>query len=664
VEVRRRLKRLLASALIPVIIGAALPHAVVAADDITAPVGTVTIGDGSGYASSLDLTVHAPATDDVGVVSMAIFANGVPIGVRPYEPTTTVSVSQASLWDIGVQWQDAAGNSSVGHAQVQVDVTPPNIGFLRFYEDTDPTDRLIPASIGNAWDDGSPIANVRFRTGSGAWGTPLAATSDNPMVIDWPAYDPVYGGSPTIGPRTVSVQVQNAAGMWSPTISEPLNVSPSDLAVSISADRRTGHPVTITPSFPSDLTFAPGMFCRWEFRWGTTTALDTTFGGDTFGGLLFDVPAASGGCGPWTVTLPWVPYRQFDVIVELGQIEPDGGMAFGPRAHARFTAAVGTTERRILASSLPIAQVLPSTYTPIVGQPITYTRYLVGGASACCNARWVARLGDGENPKQWTQSGGATFTFTPSGPGELFVGWDRQAASGLLLAGYYDPPVRYRDRTAPNTTAPVARLGGGSLGSTIPVTLSWSGTDTGWGIAAYQLQQSINGGAWTSVALPSATSRTIARALNPGVEARYRVRARDKAGNYGAWDYGPTFKAVIVSDSNGALRYAGTWSRAADVAALGGFLHESTQSGASVTFTWGARDFAWVAERGPDHGKARVYIDGVLVASVDLYAATPQSRRFVFTRHFATLGTHTIRIVGLGTTGRPRISFDGLAVIR
>jgi hypothetical protein len=660
---RTRRRRFVSVAVAAVLLTAGLPGVVAAIDDVEAPVGTVTIGDGSGYAASLDLAVHIPATDDVGVVSVAVFLNGVPAGTRPYQPDITVTVPQAQLWDIGIQWIDGVANSSVGHASVQVDTTAPHVDFLRFWNDPDPTDALFPASIGNAWDDGSPIANVRFRTGSGAWGAPMPATSDNPMVIDWPAFDPVYGGSPRIGTRTVSVSVQNAAGLWSPSTSETMSTSIGSLSVEVSGDLRTGHAVTITPSIPDGLDVSPGG-CDWELRWGNNRSLDDLDFDETFGGMHFMVPGSAGGCGPWTFTLPWVPVRQFDVIVSIYEEEGGGGFAMGARGHARFTAGVDSTERRILSSNLPTAQVLPSTYTPIVGSPITYTRYLLGGAGSCCDARWTARLGKSENPIQWTQTGGSTFTFTPHSAGDLFVGWDRFGGPSLLSA-YYDPPVRDRDSTAPTVSAPTATLALGTVGDTVPISVTWTGRDTGWGISLYQLQESVNGGTWSSVALPSPTVKTVVRRPPAGQTLRYRVRAKDKAGHYSSWATGPSFRVSTASDSNAAMAYVRTWTLDPDdPTALGGSDHESIQSGAGVSFRFSARDLGWIAERGPGHGKAKVYIDGAYVATIDLDATSLQPRKIVFQRHWSTLGTHTIRVVGQATSGRPLITFDGIAILR
>lgn len=478
-----------------------------------------------------------------------------------------------------------------------------------------------------------------------------------------PIHDGSAGCSTTYGNHEVLAWVVNGDGLSSLQQYAPVANGPT-MTVGLSPSPTTGHAVTITPHLPDDFTIPAGAFCRWEFRWGTTSALDTTFTGDTFGGLLFDGKAADGGCGAWTFTLPWVPFRQFDVIVELGQLESDGGMIFGPRAHARFSAAVDSTERRILASNLPIAQVLPSTYSPIVGQPITYTRYLVGGASACCNPQWNARLGAGETPVIYTQSGGATFTFTPSQAGDVFVQWYRFASSGLELLAYYDPPVRYRDYWAPVATAPRQRIRPMATGDAIPIAIEWGGSDKGWGIASYALQRSVNGATWKTVVLPSPTAKSIGLNGTLGSTLRFRVRAKDKAGRLGAWAYGPTVRVGRAAETNAAVHYSTGWATQADPGAFGGAVRATSGASKALSFTFSGRDVGWIASRGLDHGKARIYVDGTYIGSVDLYAASRESRRIIFARHWTAFGTHTVRIVNVATSGRPWIDDDGFAVLR
>jgi hypothetical protein len=59
----------------------------------------------------------------------------------------------------------------------------------------------------------------------------------------------------------------------------------------------------------------------------------------------------------------------------------------------------------------------------------------------------------------------------------------------------------------------------------------------------------------------------------------------------------------------------------------------------------------------------KVYVDGVFVATVDLYAASASYRSVAYARTWSSLGTHTIRIVVVGTAGRPRVDLDAIEFI-
>lgn len=545
---------------------------------------------------------------------------------------------------------------------------------------------LLPAAVGAAGDLTPPTGSMEYWAMDSA--TQLAelrfAYSDPESGLDHikfmcdggpdyivpyatkvflPIHDGTAGCSTAYATHEVLAWVVNGDGLESSQQYAPVTNPPS-LHLTVSAAPTTGHSVTITPAFAADFTVPSVDICSWEFRWGDTAALDHGDFNETFGGMYFRTHASAGGCGPWTLTLPWVPVRQFDVVFNI--FNPDQSSAeSGISANTRFTAAVDSTERRILASSLPIVQVLPSTYSPIVGSPITYTRYLVGGATTCCDARWNATLGHSETPRQWTQSGGATFTFTPTAPGDLLVEWVRPTPDDTFVSTYYDPPVRYRDTTAPVASAPRERIRPLPAGATIPLLIEWGGTDKGWGIASYTLQRSLNGGTWTTVTLPYAGAKSVGVAGTPGTTLRFRVRAKDKAGNVGGWAYGPTFRVLRGSDAASTnLSYSSGWATVPDGAAFGGVVHETSTAGAATIYRFSGRDVAFVASRGPDHGKAKVWIDGTYVGSIDLYAATAQARQIIFARHWTAVGTHTVRIANVATVGRPIIDCDGFAVLR
>jgi hypothetical protein len=70
-----------------------------------------------------------------------------------------------------------------------------------------------------------------------------------------------------------------------------------------------------------------------------------------------------------------------------------------------------------------------------------------------------------------------------------------------------------------------------------------------------------------------------------------------------------------------------------------------------------------IAPESPGRGRAEVWIDGVLAATIDTYRSTTTPRQVMFTRTFTTSGTHTIRMVVLGTSGRARVDLDAFLVL-
>lgn len=212
--------------------------------------------------------------------------------------------------------------------------------------------------------------------------------------------------------------------------------------------------------------------------------------------------------------------------------------------------------------------------------------------------------------------------------------------------------------------------------STVPVNLAWSGSDTGSGIANYQVQQRKYGttawGAWTS-ASGGTTARTLSRQLAPG-RYQFQVRAQDKAGNYSAWKPGVAFTVSAYQENStataGKVTYASAWTRAALSGAYGGYTTSASASGRSATLTFtGGRQVAWVAPKASNRGYAWVYLDGVKVATVSLYSSTTVPRRVVYAKAGLNPSvTHTLRVYVPGTkqaasTGT-RVDVDAFVVVR
>jgi hypothetical protein len=82
----------------------------------------------------------------------------------------------------------------------------------------------------------------------------------------------------------------------------------------------------------------------------------------------------------------------------------------------------------------------------------------------------------------------------------------------------------------------------------------------------------------------------------------------------------PPRAPVHVGEGDPGVTLAGRWGRAAHAGYAGGAVAWSTSAGASASFTFTGRSISWVGPVGPTRGAARVYLDGVLVATVSQFA--------------------------------------------
>jgi len=213
----------------------------------------------------------------------------------------------------------------------------------------------------------------------------------------------------------------------------------------------------------------------------------------------------------------------------------------------------------------------------------------------------------------------------------------------------------------PTMTAPDPSLYGNTkLGtSTVRVKETWGACDAD-GISSFKLQRQVSGGSWSTMTLSSATATKIYQSLTKGKVYRYRVRATDKTGLTSTYAYSPSFKAVVSDETSSLLSYAGAWSIGTYSAYFGGHDRYTKAAGASATYTFTGSSAAWVSKKSSSRGSAQVYVDGVLVATINLYATTATNRAQVFAFNWGTNGTHTIRIVNLATSGHPRIDLDAM----
>ncbi len=231
-------------------------------------------------------------------------------------------------------------------------------------------------------------------------------------------------------------------------------------------------------------------------------------------------------------------------------------------------------------------------------------------------------------------------------------------ATGRIASGF-----RALDGVAPTSPAPgtYTFLTGTTVGSTIATRVRWpAGTDDLSGVGSYALRQSINGGAWSTIT--AATPSLYAdRSLTIDTRYRFRVRAQDRAGNAGGYVDGAEVMPRLRQQTSSVATYGGTWTTSSSSTASGGSTRYATRAGAWVTFAFTGRAIAVVAPRSSSRGSVKVYIDDVYVGTVSAYRSSGQSRAVLYAKSWSSSGNHTIKLVVVGTAGRPRFDIDAFA---
>ena len=172
-------------------------------------------------------------------------------------------------------------------------------------------------------------------------------------------------------------------------------------------------------------------------------------------------------------------------------------------------------------------------------------------------------------------------------------------------------------------------------------------TDASDTIVRYEVERSVNGGAfgWT-VATGAATRSATFSGLALGAAHQFRVRAQDSDGTWSAWaTASASLTPSAISDQSSLVSYSGTWIRYANASSTDGWITSSSRAGARARFRFTGRTVAVVALANAARGKASIYIDG-RYATIDTYASTTTYHKVVYVGNWSVAGTHTIESAG------------------
>ena len=115
-----------------------------------------------------------------------------------------------------------------------------------------------------------------------------------------------------------------------------------------------------------------------------------------------------------------------------------------------------------------------------------------------------------------------------------------------------------------------------------------------------------------------------------------------------------------LGERSSQIAYRMTWSTATFSGYAGDHVRYAKATGASATITFTGKGIAWIGPLGPTRGRARIFIDGRAVTTIDLRRSTFRARALLYAKAFPSGGKHTMKIV-VTSSDRP-VAIDEIIV--
>jgi len=122
----------------------------------------------------------------------------------------------------------------------------------------------------------------------------------------------------------------------------------------------------------------------------------------------------------------------------------------------------------------------------------------------------------------------------------------------------------------------------------------------------------------------------------------------------------PAPASVRFEDTDPAVTYTSGWTQDTSSPWSGGTAAFSSSAGAQASFTFTGTSVGWIGGRAPDTGIAQVFVDGVLLATVDTYSKTQEVRVPMFTASGLADASHTLTIQ---VTSQQNASASGALIV-
>jgi Tol biopolymer transport system component len=463
--------------------------------------------------------------------------------------------------------------------------------------------------------------------------------------------------------------------------------------VATALDFATGasHLVVVTPSGASStVATVAGAADGYDARWspdGAKIVFTKDFG---CGGALYSLPAGGGVAtavrerAGYVATMPafsrdgsqlfWNEFAQScDFVVSQSDIYV--GAADGAGAAPvvvtdlvdEYGATVGGGPAPAADTTAPAAAVVEAAGT------VSATTATIG---------WTAD----PDASEFVVVRAAHGALPPATPADGVLVYDGSAhaatAAGLVTGTVYDlyvfaldargnaAPASAAHAVKPIATPAVNAIGlVSSLSTTAKFPVAWTGA-AGQYQVSYGEKTRASNGTWSAQPVyktwslaPAATSATFTG--SPGHSYYFQARGLDGFGNTTAPSAARQAN-VPLNDNYAGMAYSAGWTTGSSPTRYLTTLRSHTVKNASMTFKTETSSFTVVGDKCASCGQVQVWIDGVLKATVDTKAATTQVRQVLYAGAALAGGvkSHTVKLVVVGTAGRPKVNVDGLGLTR
>ncbi len=195
--------------------------------------------------------------------------------------------------------------------------------------------------------------------------------------------------------------------------------------------------------------------------------------------------------------------------------------------------------------------------------------------------------------------------------------------------------------------------------------VSWSATDPApsSAVTIFDVQYREGSGSWKNWKINTAAKSALFDAGKVGKTYRFRARADDKAGNVGSWT--PSAKTIIPYDNDKFIHrqdgFTATYNKPSSRLYYG-TLRYSARKGHEIVYKFTGKRVILISTKARNRGKAKIYIDGKFVKTIDTFSSKTRMRQIVFHKKWGASKTHWLKIVNLGTPGRRVFDVDALAI--